>query len=317
MRLTVKDIVLRICFLFCLLYSNFSFSQTFPTVIEKLEISGSAGPLVYLGEVGGNPGKGSRFLKDVNLPSTKIGGGIAIGYHLSDLLTVRLAFNKGELRGADSLVRDKGGAEIWRKVRDLHFRTPVSEFYVAIEIDPSPVIGTFFSDQIGLRPYGVIGIGMFHFNPQALYVGANQKPKWVDLQPLHLEGQGMKEYPNRKAYNLNQLEIPVGGGLKYDVSDHAFLALEVLYRKTFTDYIDDVSTGYIDPILFEKYLKPEQATIAYYLNNQGYSPVTRTQIGDSRGNPKDKDCFFSTVLRFGIRMGSTGADPLYVRCPRF
>jgi hypothetical protein len=317
MRLTAKGTVLLLFFLACLINSNFSFSQTFVPFTERLEITSSAGPLMYLGELGGNPGKGRPFLKDVNLPSTRIGAGVDIGYRFNDLLALRLSFNKGELRGADSLVKDKGGVEIWRKVRDLHFRTAISEFYAAMEIYPSSLFGELFSGLSGLRPYGIIGIGIFHFNPQALYTSADNVSQWIDLQPLHLEGQGMKEYPGRTVYSLTQLEIPLGAGLKYDLSDNAFLAVEVLYRKTFTDYIDDVSTGYIDPNLFGKYLAQEQAEIAYYLNNRGYSSVTRTIIGDSRGNQKDNDAFFSTVLRLGFRLGSNNATPRYVRCPQF
>ena len=43
------------------------------------------------------------------------------------------------------------------------------------------------------------------------------------------------------------MNIPMGAGIKYYASERINLSTELLYRKTFTDYIDDVSKNYIDP----------------------------------------------------------------------
>ena len=64
----------------------------------------------------------------------------------------------------------------------------------------------------------------------------------------------MPEYPDRKPYKLTQVNIPLGVGLKYYASERINLSAEVLYRKTFTDYIDDVSHNYIDPVNYNKHL---------------------------------------------------------------
>ena len=60
-----------------------------------------------------------------------------------------------------------------------------------------------------VSPYILAGIGYFHFNPQA-----NLNDNYVDLQPLHTEGQGFAEYPNVKEYKLSQINFPVGIGSK-------------------------------------------------------------------------------------------------------
>ena len=83
------------------------------------------------------------------------------------------------------------------------------------------------------------------FNPKAKLDG-----QWVELKPLRLEGQGMAEYPDRKEYNLIQMEVPMGFGFKYYLKENMYVGLEVLHRQLFTDYIDDVSTSYRDPIVF-------------------------------------------------------------------
>src|SRR5205814_9176296 len=113
-----------------------------------------------------------------------------------------------------------------------------------LEIYPT----VFFEGSDGLehklRPYGVIGAGVFHFNPKGEYIAPDGSTKWVELKPLKLEGQGMKEYPQRPEYPLTQMNIMMGGGFKYYLSDRVYVGFEILHRKTFTDYVDDVSTKY-------------------------------------------------------------------------
>ncbi len=71
------------------------------------------------------------------------------------------------------------------------------EAYVAAEIYPTVFFEQYDGLQGKLRPYGLIGIGAYKYNPKAKLDG-----QWVELQPLHLEGQGMAEYPERKNINL-------------------------------------------------------------------------------------------------------------------
>ena len=58
--------------------------------------------------------------------------------------------------------------------------------------------------------------------------------------------RGFRNIPDQKPYNLTQFAIPFGGGIKFRVSENVVLAYEVGFRKTFTDYLDDVSTFYVD-----------------------------------------------------------------------
>ena len=158
-----------------------------------------------------------------------------------------------------------------------------------------------------LLPYGVIGVGYFHFNPQGSLTDANGKKTWYYLRPLHTEGEGFPEYPERKMYSLSQINIPMGVGLKYYISDRVNVSFEILLRKSFTDYIDDVSTTYIDPNLFNKYLSPHDAAIARQISDKVFAIVnpglTRNSPGTQRGNPNQNDSYFTTFLKFAIRMG--------------
>ncbi len=107
------------------------------------------------------------------------------------------------------------------------------------------------------------GLAYYHFNPQA-----SLNSKWIDLQPLHTEGQGFEEYPTRTNYKLYQFNFPVGVGFRYEVTSNFNFRLEGLFRISNTDYLDDVSTRYIDPALFSKYLTGENLTNALILNNR-------------------------------------------------
>lgn len=324
MRTTVpviRTFVLIITFFFC----SSSFSQSYSATTGIYEVGANVGPIFFLGDLGGNYGVGTKFIKDVNLPTTKLTKGIYASVHPTEWLGFRVALNQGALTGSDSLIKGRGGDEEYRKVRNLNFRSNLWEAYGVVELYPTVFLEQYDGLQGQIRPYGVLGIGIFHFNPQALYYNSAGKSSWVNVHDLRLEGQGMDEYPDRKEYKLTQWEIPMGVGIKYYVKENFYLGFEILHRKTFTDYIDDVSTTYIDANLFEKYLTPAQAKMArqlYYREN--FVPtgaLNRMPTDPQRGNPKLNDSYFSSVLRFGWRL-SDGNSPAsraarQLRCPTF
>jgi len=297
-------------------------SQSITSGSGKLEAGFGFGPMFFLGDLGGTKGVGKGFVKDVNFPLTKLSAQLYVNYYPSEVVGLRLALNHGVLTGNDAEVTDKGGAEVDRLQRNLSFKTSVFEGYVAAEIYPTVLLEQYDGLQGKLRPYGVIGIGLMKFNPKAKDPATGQ---YVALQPLHLEGQGMAEYPDRKEYKLMQKEIPMGLGVKYFVKENMYIGFEVLHRKLFTDYIDDVSTGYIDPALFSAYLPAAQAAQASRLYYRGTYAGAGTNPGQiqtfERGDPKDNDAFFSTILRFGWRLNNPD-DPgqrarRQMRCPVF
>jgi hypothetical protein len=313
----VRTSVLICAFAFVSLFSN---AQSLTSANGKFEIGLGLGPLLFLGDLGGGLGKGTYFIKDVNLPVTKMQKGIFINYYPQEWLGFRVAANHGVLEGADSLIKEKGGDETFRYIRNLHFRTSLLEAYAAIEFYPTVFFEEYEGLQGKIRPYGVIGLGMFKFKPQTQYDSPNGTSRYIDLEPLRIEGQGMEEYPDRPRYKLTAMEIPMGVGVKWYVKENMYMGFEILHRKTFTDYVDDLSMDYIDPALYDKYLTPEHAAVARAVQDRkiGVSGVSRapTFIGEERGNPKNNDSFFSSILRFGWRLfdNSTVAG---MGCPKW
>lgn len=318
--------------LLTLIFSVFLFSPTnaqhFILGNEKVKIEAGLnfGPTFFLGDLGGHRGKGTTFIKDVNLPITKLMKGAFISFYPNDWIALRVAAQYTYVEGKDDLITTKGEDELYRKQRQLDFKSNMFEAYAAIELFPLMLLHNADEDyQPRYRPYIFGGLGMFHFNPKGSLTDQNGNVTWHDLQPLHTEGEGFAEYPMRKNYSLTQLNIPMGGGIKYMASERVNLALELLYRKTFTDYIDDLSTDYIDPDLFDKYLPVADAYVARRIHDKTFSILVpgapRFQPGFQRGNPKNYDAYFSFVLKCGVRLGdiynnqSDRNAAMHARCP--
>src|SRR5436189_418584 len=319
-HVSLKRHLLPVLFLLITCFS--SKSQSVGFLDGKVELGLNLGPSFFLGDLGGTRGKGKTFVKDVNIPFTKLMKGLYLNIYPREWLGFRLAANFGELEAADSIISSGGKDEWFRKKRNLYFKSKLSEAYFAMEIYPTVFIEQYDGLQGKLRPYGLIGIGIYQFNTTAEYIEPNGERRWVDLKPLRLEGQGMSQYPDRKEYKLTQMNVPMGFGVKYYVKETMYIGLEVLHRKTFTDYIDDVSTKYVDPVVFSQYLSPQDAVVAnqlYYRENllPNYRPTRH--IGQQRGDPTENDAYFSGLLRFGWRLNGDNSPNArakkQLRCP--
>lgn len=165
-------------------------------------------------------------------------------------------------------------------LRNLSFRSQIIEFATILEFN-------FFNYEIGnpntpATPYVFGGFSLFRFNPKADYLG-----EWVPLQPLGTEGQGSPVYSDRKPYGLINASFPFGVGVKFHALGKLGFSLEWGLRKTFTDYLDDVSTTYADPdVLFATngFLSADLADRS--LTNPGPANTAR-----QRGNATTRDWY--------------------------
>jgi len=287
-----------------LCYSSSLFAQE--DAQKTTEAGITIGPMVFLGDLGGHAGKGTTFIKDYNMNTTKLAFGAFYATYPTQWLGFRISATYGSIEGDDGNITPKGGDEETRLARHLDFRSKIIEGTIMAEVYPTVFLEEEPDDVTArLRPYGVIGLGLFHFNPQGSYRNQYGDVSWVDLQPLHTEGQGFPEYPDRKPYKLTQMNIPIGVGIKYFLSENLNLSFEIVHRKTFTDYIDDVSTRYVDPTLFAKYLSPSQAAIAVAMSNKSAQGYNTPGYGTNakRGDPTQNDAYFTAQFRLGIRIG--------------
>jgi len=181
--------------------------------------------------------------------------------------------------------------------RGLHFRSSVFELSGQIEFNFLPFEAG--NSLYTWTPFVYTGLSFFHFNPQA----ENKDGLWVGLQELGTEGQGSTTFPDRTKYPLVQLAIPLGGGLKIAINPSFNIILEYGVRKTFTDYLDDVSTTYPEGINSNV---PDISNATYEM-----SDPTGTHIqGEQRGDPDKKDwySFAGITLSFKLNNNTKGCD---------
>lgn len=153
-------------------------------------------------------------------------------------------------------------------------------------------------------PYITLGVGVFSYDPYA-YLGGEK----YFLRQEGTEGQGSSLYPDRKPYSTMAVCFPIGAGIKYAINDRMNIALEILHRVTTTDYLDDVSTTYVDPLVFWDPASQLPVPPAYYLHDRSYETGTPIGIpGRQRGNSKQKDQFITAMLHLTFNLQS-------YRCP--
>jgi hypothetical protein len=306
---------------YVLLTLAITFSSIFQSRSQsRFEAGIAVGPSNFLGDLGGNFGHGMTFLKDNNVEVTRIMKGAYLSFSPTQAFTLRASFNMGRLEGADSLIKAQGGHEETRLQRNLHFRSPLIEGFLAGEFYPTVILEQDPDDLYRkLRPYLLLGVGMFRFNPQGQYTDPSGNKTWVDLKPLRTEGQGMPQYPEKNEYSLTALNMPFGFGFKYFVSERFNIGFEVIVRNTNTDYIDDVSTRYVpDQYFYDYFGNTFQAQLAIQMANLSNLTVgnnTRSSFTgtEQRGEPRNEDSYYSSNLRIGIRLGERGSSSPYMR----
>lgn len=217
--------------------------------------------------------------------------GAIVHYELQDQIMIRGSYSFARVNGSDTYSEKQNLQE-----RNLQFESTVSEFVIVGEYYLFNLYEKRFS------PYAFIGLGVFHFDPYA-YDSLNRK---VFLKPLSTEGQGI--YPDKKPYSLWQPVVPMGGGIKFAITEDIRIGFEIGLRKLFTDYLDDVSTSY--PDVNDLLAAKGQTAVDFSYRGDEYPggnttfPTKDTQ----RGAAAQKDIYYFTGLTISFRpsFGSGG-----------
>ncbi|HMC98052.1 MAG TPA: DUF6089 family protein [Flavobacteriales bacterium] len=230
------------------------------------EIGGTIGACYYIGDL--NPTR--HYPRD-----TKMAGGIVFRHNFNDRYALRLQGLYGTLQAYDSDSPDS-----LQQLRNLHFRSKLTEISLLLEIN-------FFKYRLRGKdgrkwtPFVFGGLAYFHANPKA-----QLDDTWYDLQPLGTEGQGTSVGGN--FYKVDQVCIPFGAGMKFNLG-RVDVQVEWGLRRTYTDYIDDVSGTYVDNDLLAFENGPLSAQLA---DPSGLSDVPGpTQSGRARGDVNTRDWY--------------------------
>lgn len=222
--------------------------------------------------------------------------GAGIKYDFTPHLALRLAYNHGTIEGDD-----KKSSDPLLRERNLSFASKINEGSLLLEYTLLNL------EEKKISPYIYSGISVFHYNPYAYDTVGNK----VFLKPLSTEGQGLEEYPDRKPYKLTQLAIPMGIGVKFRITENTVLAYEVTVRKTWTDYLDDVSTTYADEFALGSQRGLKAVDMAFRSDELKGSTSTYPEGGSVRGGSKYKDWYYFTgfTLYIGLGSGNGGGSP--------
>ncbi len=217
---------------------------------KSIEIGALGGISYYNGDI--NPGK--PFVQPQPVY------GIIGRYNFTDRWAVKVSLSHGNITG-----NDKFSKAVLN--RNLSFKTDINEIAVTGEFN-------FMKYNTGstmyiFSPYLLGGFSTFQYTPRSL-TGTN-------LRNIGTEGQ-IIGYRNRKQYKNYSFALIFGFGFKYSLTKKLGFAVEWGMRKTFTDYLDDIST-------------------TYYQNKvKGLSDPTGKHLkGEQRGNSKTKDWYNFTT----------------------
>ncbi len=242
---------------------------------QKLSLTGFAGISTYEGDL-------QESFTTIAQARTAIGFGLS--FKASDHISLRTGVTIASVTSDDK----KNNRLAYR---NLNFTTAINEIYIAVEYY------LFNLEERRLSPYIFAGVAGFHFNP---FTKDTSGTKYF-LHPLNTEGQGF--YQNRKPYNLYGFAIPFGGGIKMVLTDNIIIGIETGARKLYTDYLDDVSTTYVDPNLILANRGAKALELAYRGGElKGGAPYPSGLL--KRGEATKKDFYLFTGLTIALKLGN-------------
>lgn len=190
---------------------------------NALEIGAFGGISYYIGDI--NPGIPFKQIEPAY--------GLLGRYYTNTRWAFRFNLNMTDLTGDDLVVKHN-------EDRALNFRTRLYDASLIAEFN-------FFDYFTGstrnyISPFIMGGISLFHFTPYDNEGNA--------LRPQGNEGQFATDADGNRIgpapYSQFGFSIPFGLGVKYSLTKRLGMAIEWRMHKTFTDYIDDISTVYYE-----------------------------------------------------------------------
>ena len=251
-----------------------------------LEYGGSLGVANYLGDIGGNDGTRKDFVSDMKLAKTRQALNGYVRYKIKRYIFLKSELNYLRIAGDDKLTtnvdRNARNLSFVNDMIDLNFQ---GQFVFFEDMD----LGADYRFRLGMRCFIGTGVGFFYSEPKTRFKG-----EMVKLRPLQTEGV---------KYSAFGLSVPLTLGVHFTYKKKHRFGWELCWRKTFTDYLDDISKGYGDPskmspLGVELSNRTDELSIPVALaNNYGYDPIMNPK--NIRGNTADFDNYVTMCFTYG------------------
>ncbi|MCX8081553.1 MAG: DUF6089 family protein [Bacteroidia bacterium] len=295
---------------FLLFITFLSFSQNFYRPGEwkryRNEYFLYLGSSHFLGDLGGRDREGTDYSPvDLDWNQTRSALGLGYRYKIQNWLNFSTAFQYLILKGDDKETKDP-----FRRNRNLNFKSNVFDLSARIELGFNAIkAGNRYGIKKTLlrryknRTWSLFfysGIGAFYFNPK----GRDFRGNWVNLYPLHTEGQGLPGGP--KQYKRFAISMPFGAFYRIVFNRKWSFGIDICWTKTFTDYLDDVSGGYYNKDSIRKYY----GDLAAYMSDPHLGLIPGHNAPDASGNPgqrgdNEKDSYITIKFTFGYVIKKT------------
>ncbi len=255
--------------LFCLFWLE-------PTFAQRIEVGVQLGLANYWGDLS----------PTIAFNETKPGGGIFGRFNINNTWALNAQVNLMQVSGKDANFKENA-------FRNLSFRSNITEFAGLIEYNFLNY-GPYVLDK-KFTTYVYTGLAGFMFNPQARLDG-----QWFDLVDYKTEGV---------AYNTFVMAVPMGMGFKWMAFRNFALEGQLGFRRTFTDYLDDVSTVY--PDMNTAIANGRITGILTDRSTEGTGGVVVNKTGYKRGNSDYNDWYMFGTISLAFRINNK------VKCARF
>lgn len=273
-------------------------------ILMMLSLQTNAQRMFFTTYFGASGYKGDLQPNTLSYLQAKPVGAIGFDYEITDRLFAKLEYAVARVNGDDKY-------NPRNRARNLSFKSDIYEISLMAEYN----LFDLYDYQVS--PFFFTGIAYFKFSPYIDYSNGGR----AYLREFSTEGQGF--YQGRTLYNVAEWSIPYGFGLQWAITKNIRMAASVGVRKTNTDYLDDVSTTYIDQAILLQNKSQSAVNLAYRGNLLPYGAPYPTD-GTARGNPNDDDIYYFTGVSFRFRVDAkgrkrkteTGLMKAKVTCPK-
>lgn len=276
---------------------------------QRVEYSFGLGATNFLGDLGGRNQQGTDFIMDFEYKATRYAASLGYRYQIGKDWYLKGNLLYALVSGNDNLTQEPARAR-----RKLKFKSHVVELSAQLEYMLIKQKSGHLYRLRGVRGkrwfrfevYLLGGIGGIWYDPQS-----ERNGKWFRLNPMNTEGQGLPGGP--KDYSGFTAVVPYGIGIRRNLSGGArsrhfgswSLSLELTMRKTFSDYIDDVSTTYYqDENGGTNQIEAANGeNAAYFADPSGNTSIYGGLFGEpqQRGDVTDKDAYMLGIISINYK----------------